>query len=76
MKAKDTAIHLDIQNKSLEVAMRGILETQAEVSFQAGIREVVGWIDEYSRMTYERDKGEVTFNHVQWHTKLKEWGIE
>ena len=43
---------------------------------QAGIREVVEWIDEYSRMTYERDKGEVAFNHVQWHTKLKEWGIE
>ena len=50
-------------------------QDQKEI-YQAGIRKVVEWIDEHSRMTYERGEGEVAFNHVQWHTQLKEWGIK
>uniref|UniRef100_A0A6M3LB61 Uncharacterized protein n=1 Tax=viral metagenome TaxID=1070528 RepID=A0A6M3LB61_9ZZZZ len=44
-------------------------------NYMAGVKEVVDWIDEHSRMSYERDEGEVAFSHVQWHTKLKEWGL-
>ena len=42
---------------------------------QAGRKEVVEWVEEYGRMSYESGKGEVAFNHVQWHSKLKEWGL-
>ena len=53
-----------------------IAKAQAEISFKAGIKEVVKWIGKYSSTSYEHGKGEIAFNHVNWHTKLKEWGIE
>jgi len=43
---------------------------------KTGIREVVEWIEEHQMMTYERGVGEVAFNHIIWHTKLKEWGVK
>ncbi len=43
-------------------------EAQAEITFKAGIREVVEWIEEH--------KMHLNHNHRQWKAKLKEWGIE
>ena len=54
---------------------KAIAQAQAEISFKAGVQEVVEWIEEHQRMTYEYGKGEVAFNHINWHTKLKEWGL-
>jgi len=50
-----------------------IAQAQAEISFKAGIREVVEWIKGHTLY-----KGDYTF-HIdvdQWQAKLKEWGIE
>ena len=41
--------------------------TQAEISFKAGIREVVEWLRE--------NGGEPDHILDKWETKLKEWGI-
>ena len=73
MEAKDMLIPRPIMegDNAYERRVR-----QTKISFKAGLEEVVGWIDEHSRMTYEHGKGEIAFNHVEWHTKLKEWGIE
>ena len=46
-----------------------------ETGVEAGRLEVIEWILEYGRTIYDHNHGEVAFNHVAWHTKLKEWGI-
>jgi hypothetical protein len=59
MKAEDTAISHDPR-------------IQAKISFnagkQAGIKEVVDYVNDYIPMTYRRDK--------YWQAKIKEWGIK
>jgi len=62
-------------NKKLEDIELATEQARTEGK-KLGIKEVVEWIEEYSRMSYEHGKGEIAFNHVNWHTKLKEWGIE
>ena len=42
----------------------------AEISFKAGIREVVEWIEQYSHASMRDIFGD------DWRAKLKEWGIE
>ena len=44
--------------------------------YQAGIKEVVKWINKHSRNTYIRAYGERTFGEIEWQAKLKEWGAE
>lgn len=41
-----------------------------EISFRAGMQEVVEWITEVSSKTHLSVYGE------KWHAKLKEWGIK
>ena len=48
----------------------GAIELQAEISFEAGIKEVVEWIEQYSHASMRDILGD------DWRTKLKEWGIE
>ena len=43
-------------------------ESRVEISFKAGIKEVVEWID--------KNFYEVHWNTEKWHAKLKEWGIK
>ena len=64
-----------ILNKKLEDIELATEQARAEGK-KLGIKEVVKWIGEYSSTSYEHGKGEVVFNHVNWHTKLKEWGVE
>ena len=40
------------------------------------IKEVIAWINEHSETSYEHGRGEVVFNHVDWHTFLRENGLE
>ena len=50
MEAKDTIIDLkDIANESLRIQMTKILEQQAEISFWAGVREVMEWLKIWRR---------------------------
>lgn len=69
MEAKDTVMHLDdIDNGRMPdsySSLRTALEKQAEISFKAGIKEVVGCIHEHWDMSDE----------AWWQAKLKEWGI-
>ena len=55
-------------------------KTQAEISFKAGIKEVVDWIRENSYTSVsdgfmEGGSGKRTFGNTHWQAKLKEWGI-
>ncbi len=51
-----------------------LLEAQAEVSFKAGMKEVVEWIEENSfQPEYSERK---SFNILKWQDKLNKWGIK
>ena len=51
-----------------------IAEAQAEISFKAGIKEVVGWIENNNVFLVHPDNRIHFLSH--WQAKLKEWGIE
>ena len=50
------------------VAIRCIAKAQAELSFKAGIREAVEWIQNHG--------GCLDGWRQEWQSKLKEWGLE
>jgi len=65
------------QEKFMQGARR-----QAEISFKAGIKEVVEWIDENGIEGVEEtgegfnlDKPQLVVDKKPWQAKLKEWGI-
>jgi hypothetical protein len=63
-------------NKLEDIAL-SIAELQDEISYKAGIKEVVDWINNNSRKTPNPLIGRINeYNVEQWQTKLKEWGIE
>lgn len=89
MKAKDT-----VMNKSVMygVATKGqggtwpggycrrVAEVQAEISFRAGIKEVVDWLKPhmtFMRWQYKDSEGiwDCPIDGIEWHSKLEEWGI-
>lgn len=49
---------------------------QAEVSFRAGIKEVVEWIKEHSNDDDEYNIGGKVFFLNDWQAQLKEWGLQ
>ena len=71
MKAIDTVMSLELQ-KIYECNQIAGLEWQAEISFKAGIKEVVDWIWFNPQLT----KHQNWQNYPEWQAKLKEWGIE
>ncbi len=55
-----------------------VAEAQAEVSFKAGIKEVVEWIEKLSYINRGQGKpfeSERCFEEFKWQAKLKSWGI-
>jgi hypothetical protein len=72
-EAKYGDVFLAIANKQAKLTWKA-REPEIEEAKKLA-KKVVEWIDEHSRMTYEHGKGEVAFNHVNWHTRLKEWGL-
>ncbi|KKL97433.1 hypothetical protein LCGC14_1834500 [marine sediment metagenome] len=46
-----------------------------EVSFKAGIMEVVDWVMKYRSETTREFMG-FTMSRVEWQANLKEWGLE
>jgi len=74
MEAKDTVMHetiIDTFNRYNESILSeddwdlwGLLEAQAKISFKAGIKEVVDWVDE-----------DLEYSSA-WQEKKKEWGIK
>ena len=78
MKAEDTVMHLDdIDNGRMPdsyASLRKALEKQAEISFKAGMRKVVEWLEEnaYPPAAYENIR---RFRYDDWQAFLKEKGL-
>lgn len=82
MKAKDTAMELkqvtEIRtaypanevSKAQMIADQKKINEQAELSFKAGIREVVDWVEEEGVMYQYPD------TLARWQTKLEEWELQ
>jgi hypothetical protein len=81
MKAKDTVMPLEytvfdglncrgISDEDILLPIR----TQAEISFKAGMKEVVEWTEENIHPSFHPGK-ECDEFMVLWAEKLKEWGL-
>ena len=84
MEAKDTVMktNVHIYPETYE-HYKVMLEQQAEISFKAGIKEVVEWIDTHqscdiTQVTFDRKSVEpcVLIKNSGWQAKLKDWGIK
>lgn len=54
-----------------DIEYRSVAEEQAEVSFKAGMKTVVEWIEKHT----SEDVYFKSFNNItEWHAQLKEWG--
>ena len=83
MEAKDTVMsdeqitpYLSLTDRvgSVVVQQDDAFLAQAEISFKAGIREVVEWIQKFEK------QNPAHYSHIQvekyeWQAKLKEWGL-
>ncbi len=88
MKAQDTVMGKQEQLDKLlergivatllvgELGCEALIKTQAEISFRAGIKEVVEWVryegNQNAHLSMTRD---ILIKHPDLQTKLKEWGI-
>jgi hypothetical protein len=52
-----------------------ILDAQAKKGFEAGIKEVVDWINN-SDSSCQEYFSKVCFDNNDWRRQIKEWGIE
>jgi len=52
---------------------RELLNEQAEISYKAGIKEVVDWLGK-SCACFKKEDGKYLVG--DWQAKLKEWGVE
>ena len=66
-----------VQSRADKAGVDGHSLAQAEVSFKAGIREVVEWIEyEYGQDVTEPYTYIIQHGYKRWTDKLREWGIE
>jgi len=69
MNAKDTILSPELYPQNyMDMSQKDVLKLQAEISFKAGIKEVVNWLD--NRTSYEENIP------TELEEKKKEWGIE
>ena len=76
MKAEDTVMTFMEQSNEMKTAkvLPGCLvRKQAEISFKAGIKEVVEWL--LSEGGFPWDMDEYPERIKLWQAKLKEWGL-
>ena len=52
-----------------------LTQLQQEEIFEAGIREVVEWIENNHGDLGTIERPTITLNGVKWEAKLKEWGL-
>jgi len=81
MRAKDTVM----SDKEIKQITGGthrdfpeglrICQAQAEISFKAGIKEVVEWVNSNAQQDAEECHGSLTLDPNEWQWQLKEWGI-
>jgi len=85
MEAKDTVMSDEERKKFLPINDgysyykgygEAISQAQAEISFKAGIREVVEWLQKTSdNLDYNNTISLFAVGMGEWEAKLKEWGI-
>ena len=89
MEAKDTYI-MESKNKlmvltchddlSRELWVDALISEQAEISFKAGIKELVDWVEEHGEKIYEDFHPDfIALRRIaedEYQAKLKEWHIE
>ena len=80
MQAKDTVMtHKQrvecSHNPNLELRERDMCHAQAEISFKAGIREVVEWLGRAGYCPVFLNVNIFSVESVKLQAKLKEWGI-
>lgn len=85
MEAKDTVMSdkgiyseyeswLDREEDEYQIkGLREVAKRQAEISFKAGIKEVVEWIHHTFNKAITLDQMSAT---TTWQSKLEEWGID
>lgn len=71
MEAEDTV--MSSNDRHCCTTTRDMCERQAEISFKAGIREVVEWVN---AQDYELFRTGYVNKPEVWQAKLKEWGID
>lgn len=95
MEAKDTVmsdeeinfykhLYTDQTHEHFIYDFKGVAKAQAEISFKAGIREVVEMVNSCEMTTdvHQEDgslfvrKGDIVILDAYWQAKLKEWGIK
>jgi hypothetical protein len=78
MEAKDILIKI-LDEHETKFGYSGGDRSLAEISFKAGIKEVVDWINQNSTKEVNEYQGHILLQRfivTEWHTKLKEWGVE
>ena len=86
MEAKDTVINqkqIQLLGQQYEEDLptydlnHYILKAQAEISFKAGIREVVGALGLCCYIWHdEENKAHLCLDQEAWQARLKEWGLK
>lgn len=71
MNWQDTVIKKKWMDKTVKIDQDKLLSQQAEISFKAGIKEAVGWVETTRRIR----QNILCLNLEQWQAKLKEWGV-
>jgi len=64
MKAKDTVMKKQWMSREVKESQERLMLEQAEISFKAGRKEVVDWVNEYLGVV----------GYPPWEAQLKEWG--
>jgi len=75
MKAKDTVIKI-VGGAKTKGLVENAIKRQAEISFKAGINEVVGWIESHDKSTCMDCSCAFAFRIDEWQAKVEKWGIE
>ncbi len=58
-------------------SLRRVLETQAEISFKAGQKEVVEELGKYCYVWHDEENMlHLCIDKPMWQAKLKDWGLE
>ena len=77
MEAKDTVKYPPNSQILPEIAVyqNALLLEQAEISFEAGMRTVVEWIEKHDHSTCMDCSCGFDFRLDEWQAQLKEWNI-
>lgn len=83
MKWQDTIMNFTEQSKEMDRVQEAeellsgcLIRKQAEIAFQAGVKEVVDWIERYSESDGDNPLEFSIFPEKYWQVQRKEWEKE